>query len=347
VPTTSIDTFFACTLIVSVAILATVYAAGTLQTQISSMQDLNKRDYLQALADHIVLSPGDPPNWGSQALFPQSLGLSDSHSQLPFDLDADKVSRLSTLNDYELTYAQIARATRLTKIAFGISINPILSIRVEPVGNVTETDATTYTFTVRVEKDSQPIAAALHLYAVAPGYFDNATSSTSTDGIANVSIQIPNSSRGQALLVVFARANFDPRMTSLETYSFAHLSSEPLPNLTFLKLSPLNYSLNVTAKSPDVRFSNGFAFSYSYQSNLTATGNSTLEVPNLTENSPIALVVEGFNGTTPFIEWTAFPQLPREKGADFADSEVNVFQYIVTIRGTFYKLKISLGDLPK
>jgi len=330
-----------------VAILATVYATGTLQTQIGSMQDTNKRDYLQAIADRIVLSPGDPPNWGSLGLVPASFGLSDSHSQQSFDLDADKVSRLSTLNAYELTYSQIVRATRLNKIAFGISIDPILSIHVEPLSNVTETDSTTYTFIIQVAKDSRPMASNLHFYIVAPNYLDNATANTSSDGVANISLQIPNSSRGQALLVVFARANFDARMTALETYSFAHLSSEPLPNLTFLKLSPLNYSLNVTANSPDARFSDGYAFSYSYQSNLTATSNSTLEVPNLVENSPIALVAQGFNGTTSFTEWTTFPQLPQEKGADFADSEVNVFQYIVTIRGTFYKLKISLGDLPK
>ena len=341
-PTTSIDTFFACSLIVSVAIVATVFAAGNLQTQIEAMSNVNNQDYLQTIADNIVFSCGVPRDWGSTGLTPQSFGLSDSNSQHPFELDIDKISRLSNQSDYRLSYPQIVEASRLD-VAFGISVFQTLSIDIEPSGSETVGEFTSYSFVVRVAKDTMPVASDLHFYVTAPNYLENATSATSNEGVANVSFQIPNSLTGSALLIVFARATVDARMTSVQIYDFGHLSEEPQPNLTFLKLSPLNYSLAATSNSQETSMTRALAFSFSYASNLTATSNSTFEIPRFVEKSPTLLVIQGLNGTSSFAEWTTYPQLPYQTGADFSNSEKNVFEYLVTIQGTFYKLRLNLG----
>jgi hypothetical protein len=344
VPTASIDTFFACSLIVSVAIVATVFAAGNMQTQIDAMRDVNKQDYLQTVADNIVFSYGNPRDWGSTGQVPQCFGLSDYNSQQPFALDIDKISRLSSQNGYVLSYPQIVKASRLG-VAFGISVFQVLSIHIELSGSETVGESTSYSFVVRVDKDTKTIASNLHFYVTAPGYLEDATIATSDGGIANISFQIPNSAKGTALLIVFARATIDARMVSVQVYSFGHLSGEPQPNQTFLELSPLNYSLALTSNSQEITITSSLAFSFSYESNLTATSNSTFEIPRLVEKSPVLLMFQGLNGTSSFTEWTTYPQLPYETGADFSNSETNVFEYTVIIEETYYNLRLSFGDL--
>jgi hypothetical protein len=343
VPTTSIDTFFACALIVSVAITATAFAAGNLLTQVDGMHDVNEQDYLQTVADNIVLTYGNPPDWGSTGTVPQSFGLGDANVQRAFVLDVDKISRLSAQNSYGLSYLQIVKSSRL-QVAFGVSVFQALSIEIEPLGNETVGDFTSYSFGITISKDKVPIVSELHYYVTALNYLEDASNATSDDGYANISFQVPNSAEGSALLIVFARANIDPRLTSVEVYSFGHLSETPQPNQTFLKLSPLNYSLTATPISNETTWIKELAFSFSYESDLTATSTSTFAIPHFVEKSPILLVIQGLNGTSSFAEWTTYPQLPLKTGADFSNSDTNIFEYLVTIKGTFYKLRLTLGD---
>ena len=74
-PTTSIDTFFACTIIIAAALISTAFLASSLQTTINNTQDINKESYLQAIADHIVTNSGSPTNWASCSDVPIDFGL--------------------------------------------------------------------------------------------------------------------------------------------------------------------------------------------------------------------------------------------------------------------------------
>jgi len=344
-PAISIDTFFACSLIVSVALLATASLAGTMQARIDSLQDLNKDDYLSNIAEHIVTSDGTPADWGATGTVPSSFGLSDGDSSYLYELDIDKIGRLNNQNVYALSYFQASQAARLNNIALGISISQMLSITVTLSANSTVGDATAYTFQVTVNQASGPTSAALQCYIMAEDYLSAVSNATTSTGVGYITVEIPNDSYGPALLIVFARASFDDRITAYATYSFAHLSQEPSPNHTFLGLSPLNYTLNVEKKFPDVTIENGYAFSYGYQSNLTSTSTATYAIPEFVDKSPIVLAISGLNGTTSFVEWTAYPDIPLDFGADFANSEKNVFVYTVLVKETLYKLTLSLGDV--
>ena len=81
-PSTSIDTFFACTIIVAAALIATAFLCSTMQTRINSTQDINKESYLKAIADHIITNPGTPLNWGSSSSVPADFGLAASPSTI-------------------------------------------------------------------------------------------------------------------------------------------------------------------------------------------------------------------------------------------------------------------------
>lgn len=344
-PTESIDTFFACTLIVSVALLATASLAGTMQARIDKSPDFNKNEYLNSIAEYIVTNSGEPADWGVSGSVPSVFGLSRSGSNLLYEVDIDKISRLNKQSSYALSNVQAINAARLQNIAFGISVSQILSIdvvlaKVMPLESVTE-----YTFTINVKHAAGPVNATLHCYAVAGTFTSSVYNTTSRTGLGYISVQIPNSASGPALLIVFARAVFDDRITSYAVYSFTHMSQEPAPNYTFLTLSPLNYTLNVVYNFPNITINKAYAFSCNYQTNLTVRSVGAYAIPSWVDKSPIVLVVCGYNGTTPFIEWTAYPNIPLDFGASFEGAEQNTFSYVVIIKETFYKLAISFGDV--
>ncbi|MCX8153498.1 MAG: hypothetical protein N3E52_03585 [Candidatus Bathyarchaeota archaeon] len=344
-PTESIDTFFACTLVVSVALLAMASLSGTMQARVGNMPDLNKGDYLNAIAEYIVTSSGAPANWGSSNTEPLLFGLSCSASQTIYELDIDKISRLNVRGSDALSYAQIINASKLRNIALGISVSQILSIDVALANIAPSTTSTEYTFIISVKHESGPVNATLQCYVVAGTLTFKAYNMTSRVGVGLVNFQIPNSARGPALLIVFARAVFDERITSYAAFSFAHLYNEQTPDSTFLTLSPLNYTLRVDSKFSNVTITRVYAFSYNYQSNLTAASTSLYTIPNWVEKSPIVLVVCGYNDNTPFTEWVAYPNVPFYFGSTFENAGRNVFSYIVIIKENFYKLTINFGDV--
>ena len=49
-PSISIDTFFACALMVSVVVISTALSAGVLTTHINSLQNLNEDEYFRAIS---------------------------------------------------------------------------------------------------------------------------------------------------------------------------------------------------------------------------------------------------------------------------------------------------------
>lgn len=345
IPAISIDTFFACTLIIAVALTATAFLVETLQTNIVSTQDLNKESYLKNIADTIVTGCGSPADWGSSTTSPSSFGLAYTNASNVYTLDADKISRLNNQNIYSISYFDAFKAARLNNIALGITVTQMLQISISCSGNTTVGDQTTYDFEVSVSQNSAATATNLHAYVVAYDFLGEAYGETSNSGSGNFSIQIPNSSNGTALLVVLARAKSDDRLTACETFSFTHLTGESLPNHTFMGLSPLNNTLTLTPNYANTTIGEAYAFSYTYQSNLTSTSENTYAIPNFLDNSPIILVVSGSNQSTYFAEWISYPCVPLSFGADFSNSEENVFVYIVAIRGAFYKLTLTFGDV--
>jgi len=68
-------------------------------------------------------------------------------------------------------------------------------------------------------------------------------------------------------------------------------------------------------------------------------------MPTVLDKSPIVLVLHGVCGSTDFVEWTSYPLLPVEFGADFVESEENVFVYMVTVKETLYKLTLRFGGV--
>ena len=318
-----------------------------MQTRIASTQDINKDSYLKAIADRIITNSGAPADWGTSSEVPADFGLAQSSSTNPYELDMDKISRLNNLNSYFLYYADVENVAKLSNIALGISLSQIMALNVLQLSNFTVGSDISFTFTVSASIDSKPTSANLHCYVAADNYLSDFNGSITDTGSGGVTVQIPSAATDHALLIVFARASIDDRITSFAIYNFADSTQESIPTSTSLDLSPLNYNLNLNYSSPDLTVQNSYVFSYSYQQTLSAIEGGQTPIPKLIDNSPLILVVCGLNGADPFQEWTAYPQIPLKAGANFADSEQNMFSYIITVNGVLYRLDVSLGDLPK
>jgi hypothetical protein len=344
-PTISIDTFFACTLMIAVVIGAAVLSSEILGAHMAAYQDPNKDNYLEALSEHLLLNSGDPADWGTNgSIIPDAFGLAKDGSLNPMELDIDKICRLNSQNAFALTYGNLLNAARLRNAALGISVTQLLDVSVTLYSNRTLGNSTMYIFEVSVIQDNAPVAASLNCYVVAKNFLSN-VSSISLVGVGYVDVDIPNASNGTASLIVFARALYDSRITAYGVYLFDHLSIEQLPGNSFLRLSPLDHDLWVNPNYPDIVLENAYAFSYEYQSNLTNSSDSTYTIPLFLDKSPIVLVVTGVNASTFFTEWTVYPQIPLNAGADFSNSECHTFSYVVGIRGALYNLKFHFGGL--
>jgi hypothetical protein len=345
VPTTSIDAFFACTLLVAVAIIVTASFASAMQTNIESFQGVNDQNYLKTAAEQIVQTAGSPGNWGSTGNVPDSFGLAKVGGQA-YELDCDKICRLSSHCTNALTYKDVSDSARLYNLAFALSIAPMLTITLQPTGNTTNDAETIYNFQISVTANQNPTAATIQSYIISQNQVANVSTAASSLDQANISFQLPSSDAGPILLIVFAKADMDERLTGYQTYSFTHPSGEQPQNQQYLSLSPLVNKLTVQVNQPDTTVSKVYALSFGHQSQLTQTSGS-YAIPQYLDKSPIVLAVTGTSQTVGFVEYTSYPTVPLHFGSEFDNTGQNAFVYTVIVNDVFYKLTVTLGEISK
>jgi hypothetical protein len=136
---------------------------------------------------------------------------------------------------------------------------------------------------------------------------------------------------------------------AFNVYPFSHYSSPPEPHGTFMRLSPLDYTLNTSFSYPNEEILRTQAFTYNYTFEMTqiAGDNQTAEYrfPHLLDTGPMILVITGVNGSSTFAEWVSYPQLPIEIGTNLSDlgtaAKIVSLTYIVTINSTLYEFTIK------
>ena len=315
-----------------------------MQTRIDNTQNINEQSYLQAIADHIVTSPGAPGNWGASSSVPADFGLAASSFTTPYALGIDKITRLNSLNSYALSFFNLENTAKLNGLAIGISISQIMDISLEQSSSYISGNVEYVTFSVSTSIDSEPVSASLNCYAITNDYLSSFTGITSSVGSGFVTVQIPTAAIGNSLVIFFARASFDDRITSYAVYNLGDSTQETASSNTVLSLSPLDYTLSLATNSSGLTIQDGYVFSYAYKQPLAYTsGDTQLPIPNLIDKSPLVMAICGLDNGTYFQQWVSYPQVPFTAGSDFSGSQQNVFSYTVTVNGVLYKLDISLG----
>jgi hypothetical protein len=343
-PTTSIDTFFACTIILAAALIGTVFVASTLQLQINDSQEINKQSYLNALADHIVNSPGTPSNWGTTNATPSDFGLAQSSSQRFSELDVNKINRLYNSS---LPFSEYAMSTNTYNTAVGLKISQILDITLQQTNNSTNNHITTFTFDISTSINSKPTSTILHAYTKTNNFLHDTTINTPENGNCNLSIEIPEPNINSASLIVFARAPIDDRITSYAIYNFNNSNQEFAPTDSILTVDgPINGKLEWTSNNSSLTIEGAHIFSFGYDKNVSVTqGIDYCLLPNLVDPSPQIIILNGHINGNYFQTWMANPRIPLKIGSDFNQSEQNIFSYLLSIKENLYKVQISFGDI--
>jgi hypothetical protein len=350
VPAISIDTFFACSLMVILVLSAMAGVSKLLYPHLNNADDENSAERYEEISKYLLLNNGRPPDWGQDGqTMPEMFGLAEADSNNPYELDIDKVSRLNSENIYAISYGQIFTVLKMSDVSFRMQIEPVFEVATNLTGTFKETNETVYQFAVSTEKHGIPVPAELKYYVIAENHFEANYGCASNGGI-RLNVTISDDVHGPALLIVFARSVCNSKITSFDAYTFAHNSTEPEPRGTFLSISPLNCTLNALWVYPEIALSDAYALTFDYSSTVTQTSSTnrsaTYSIPHFLDSSPTLIVVTGLNSTVFFSEWTSYPQIPVQTGADLIGSTTlsNVFAYTyaITINSAIYECTVWL-----
>ncbi|MEM3873958.1 MAG: hypothetical protein QXU45_02365 [Candidatus Bathyarchaeia archaeon] len=350
-PAISIDTFFACSLMVLLVLSAMAATSSLLYQPISNSFGDEAFTRYGEIAKYILLNAGNPVDWGENSqTVPEDFGLADAEAVSPYALDMDKVSRLNGENLQSLSYAQIYTSLKIPDISFRIEIKPLFETVVNLTAIYEGEGETTYEFEVETLRSSVNVPAELRLYVVAENLLQN-LGVHSSDGEIRLNVTIPNSVNGPALLVVLAKSAYNAKIVSFAAYAFAHNFQNPAGKGSFLRLSPLNYTLNVVLNNPDITRLDAYALTFNHASTLefmaSQNQHATFAIPRFLDASPIVLVATGWNSTQFFIEWTVYPQIPAATGISPTDSmslaDVYAYTHVVTINSALYRCTVWLG----
>ena len=346
-PASSIETFFACSLMVILVVSGMAATAKVVQPYLNDLSALNSFEPYRELSEYLLLSTGEPPHWGKTPDPAITIFGLASGTGIPYDLDLDKITRLNNDNVYCISYKDILSALDSQNLALKIRIEYLFDIFTNMTSILIEGDETTYTFRVSTQKSGSPISVWLQCYAVVESHVENYSSSTSASGVDFIEVSLSNSLEGNAMFLVFAKAKANPQIVAFSQYSFAHNSETPEDDTSFLHLDPLNHILNVSSQYPDVEISNAYVFTYNYNFNLTELNvedqTTSFCVPHLLDSSPIILLLNGKNASTSYAEWISYPQLPLEMGPDLhstSQSWVVALTYTISVISALYELNI-------
>jgi hypothetical protein len=313
--------------------------------------DLNAPERYEQLSKYILLNAGIPSDWGRNGqVDPQIFGIGKGDSGNPYELDIDKVTRLSDENQYSLSYADAFASSGFPDVSFSLGIKPVFEVIINLTAIFEAENATVYRFEILTEKDGASVSAQIKCRIIAENYA-NTTGTIASDGKAYLNITISDSVNGPALLVAFARHAYNDRIVSYGSCVFAHNSTEPETRGTYVKLSPLDYLLNASVIHPETNLSEAYAFTFDYGAPLEQVSRSNssdvYRIPRFLDSSPTVIVLTGRNATSFFAEWVAYPQVPAHFGADFASSKslssIYAYTYPVTIGSVIYTCTVRLG----
>ncbi len=348
-PAISIDTFFACSLMVLLVLTAMTATAKILQPLINMSANVKAAQRLGEVARHMLLYAGKPADWGRNAqTIPEEFGLAETEASNPYALDIDKVSRLNSENIYGLSYAQIYTSLKAADLSFRIEIKPVFNVKVNQTATFEDSNETTYTFEVATEKDDgAPVSAVLKAYVLTENLLQ-ALTIQNVDGRTSFNITLPKDLESPAVLVAFAKSTYNDRVVSYAVYSLTS-SSGTTSKRGFLRLSPINHTLTVTPISNETILEKVYALTFNGVWQPTKTENHTFSIPASVDPCPTVLVAFGSHATQSFVEWTAYPQIPVEVGVDFTSllsiSDVYAYTSLVSVGRGIYKCTIFIGGL--
>lgn len=329
-PAISIDTFFACALMVLIVLSAMATSSNLLYPYLDGTNNTNLSEKFGRIAEQILFSTGTPTNWGQISNLPETFGLAKNGSDQPYDLDIDKITKLNNGSAYGLNYEQIFTIMDVPDISFRLELRPLFEVNISLASEVSQTGTTTYQFEIATTEFGKAIPTILRYFVVANNYLDSNTTIIN-EKETYINVTLSNNIRGPVALAVLARASYDPYITSWCVYKFMNNSQQRETQSNCTRLSLLNQTLTVMLNNPTINLTGTYELSYNHNSSLKSlVSNSTCtryNVPDILDLGAKIIIVTGWNGTSPFVEYVPYPELPVQLGATFDSTMSNVFSY--------------------
>jgi hypothetical protein len=237
-PTASIDFTLSASAMI-LLVMGAIFGVNMVAEPYLVSDTLDEGRYNQ-IARHILLSEGEPADWGVTGNLTY-FGLASAGGA--YELDVDKVARLHSLNSHSLDYGSIWQALGIEDVSFRIEMEPIFETTLNLDASQSQGGETTYNFSVTTEQDGYPLSTQLTYYVIFGNTTYTTSGTTDSTGDGTVQFTLPDSLEGTALLVGFAKE--DDGMISYEVLPFPHNNASAHSSGTFALLSPHNYTLDV------------------------------------------------------------------------------------------------------
>ncbi len=354
-PAVSIDTFFACALMVLLVLSAMAGTSKILYPFTGNSMNAASADKYRQISDLILLNTGKPEDWGQNpSILPEIFGLAKEGSENPYELDPDKVSRLNQENSQSVTYAEAFETLGMPDTAFSITIGPVFDVNINLLGRAIVENETRYRFHISTVENGVLVDAHLKAFVFARDCVGNYSAVTS-EGAADLDVTLAENVGDLSFLAVLAKSANDPSVMSYGVFSLSGYSSENSSSEEYLALNALDDKLTVSPNDPESEVIEAYALSYCYTSLLTplAGPNGTVEYqfPHFADISPTLLVVTGEHVTDFFVQCTLYPRIPAQIGADLtkAQTKTRVFSlsYLVTVDSVVYKCIVQVGEIDR
>ena len=350
-PATSIDTFFACSIMIILALSA---MAGTSMLMSPYLENLSHRDDIeryQTLGLQFLLNTGQPSDWGRTGNTPLIFGLAKNGASNPYELDADKLSRLNNLNAFSLKYSNIWTILGVKDVAFQIAIQPIFTVNATIVSNRINGTNVDYEFEATTNKEGQPIPSYLVGYLMVDDFITN-TKGLAPDGRGNLFFEVPESYIGSAIIILFAQSTADSKIVSSNGFNFDLHNRSLSFNEPTSELSPLNHTLFCNlSKDADILEAKAVNLAGNFSLNFISKMDQSWEysIPSIINSGPMALAITGNNGSSSFAEFVMYPQIPIKIGPNFDESvtgsKVSSENYVVCCNGALYEVVVRWSGI--
>jgi len=173
----------------------------------------------QKIVDQLLLSPGDPPDWGLSATYPddvKALGLALAGGK-PYELDPNKLVRIYECGLEDLSGLTLVSSRDMEEI-LGIHGRYAFSIRLTPVLNVSITKLSDQSYEVRVAtSDGVPVPNAKVTGILVSAYLDDMDLDDAYDTVfySETSYEAVSGYDGRAILRLQENSGDDTPIASL------------------------------------------------------------------------------------------------------------------------------------